>query len=55
MKDYQKHHAASDALTIVEKITRYLQVNKINWQRGALVKTEEQKYTLFNEYRQMPY
>jgi hypothetical protein len=44
-KDYQKHqYAASDVLTIVgEDYQDIYKANKINWQKGALVKTEEQK------------
>ncbi len=40
-----KHeYAASDVLTIVGEDYQDTKANKINWQRAALVKTEEQKY-----------
>ncbi len=45
-KDYQNINMPREVLTIVgEDYQDIYKANKINWQKGALVKTEEQKYT----------
>ncbi len=47
MRKIIHQYAASDVLTIVgEDYQDIYKANKINWQKGALVKTEGQKYKL---------
>ncbi len=50
--NYQKYQCTSRSLTIVGRLPGY-KANKINWQKGALVKKqEEQKYLkLTNTYK----
>ncbi len=49
LKIIKYQYAPREVLTIVgEDCQDIYKANKINWQKGALVKTEEQKYKLTN-------